>query len=72
MKIKDTLKIVEVAWLIVITICAFEIIRALVQGTHEKTSIYIIVGLGATAMYFLRRSQRKRLSNRDNNPFGKQ
>ncbi len=72
MKIKDTLKIVEVAWLIVITICAFEIIRAIVLGTYEKTSVYIIVGLGATAMYFLRRSQRKRLSNRENNPSGKQ
>lgn len=72
MKINDTLKIVEIAWLIVITICAIEIIRAVVIGTYEKTSIYIIVGLGATLMYFLRRTQRKRLSDRENNHSGKQ
>ena len=72
MKIKDTLKIVEIAWLVVITICVFEILRAIVLGAYEKTSVYIIVGLGATAMYFLRRSQRKRLADRENNPHGKQ
>lgn len=67
MKISDTLKIVEIAWLIVITICAVEIVRALVLGIYEKTSIYIIVGVGATIMYFLRRNQRKRYAKRENN-----
>lgn len=67
MKIIDTLRIVELAWLIVITICVFEIVKSFVLNTHEKTYLYLVIGLGATAMYVLRRTQRKRYSKRQEN-----
>ncbi|MCX8147831.1 hypothetical protein [Thermaurantimonas aggregans] len=67
MKISDTLRIVEIAWLVVITICVFEIVRAIATDSGTNISIYIVVGIGATIMFFLRRTQRKRYLRRDNN-----
>lgn len=67
MKISDTLKIVEIAWLVVITICVFEIVRAIVTDSETSISIYIVVGIGATIMYILRRTQRKHYLRRENN-----
>lgn len=67
MKLSETIKIVEAAWLVVITICAYEIIRHTVLGSYEKISIYAVVGAGATVMYFLRKNQRKRLSRKEKN-----
>ncbi|GCD80232.1 hypothetical protein [Schleiferia thermophila] len=65
MKLSNTIKIVEIAWLVVITICLYEIVRNTVLGSYEKISLYAVVGAGATVMYFLRRNQRKRLSRNE-------
>lgn len=67
MKISDTLRIVEIAWLVVITICVFEIVRAIATDSGTDISMYIVVGIGATIMFFLRRTQRKRYLRRENN-----
>lgn len=67
MKISETLRIVEIAWLVVITICVFEIVRAIVTQSTSNISMFVVVGIGATIMYILRRTQRKRYLRRENN-----
>ena len=55
---------VEIAWLFVLAVCAFEIVDNLIEGEYVKAGIFAAVGILAWTMFSIRRKQRKNLENR--------